>query len=167
MDFEALLDLLLFVVACCTAAVPGILFPPGGWYARLDKPRWRPPDRVFAPVWSVLYLMIAVAGWLAWRGADGAAWPALAAYVVQLALNASWTPLFFGLRRPDLALVDIVALWFAIVATIVLFAPLSATAAWLLVPYLAWVSFAVALNASIWWRNRPARRGEGSALRRP
>src|SRR5690606_27482683 len=116
---------------------------------------WRPPDWLFAPVWTALYLAIAVSGWLVWReaGIAGAALP-LGVYALQLLLNAAWTPIFFGLKRPDLALAEIVLLWGAIAATIVLFASVSATAAWLLVPYLAWVSFATALNGSVWLRNR-------------
>jgi benzodiazapine receptor len=91
-------------------------------------------------------------------GVEGSALP-LAVFALQLLLNAAWTPLFFGLRRPDLALVEIMMLWGSIAATIVLFHPVSAAAAWLLVPYLAWVSFASALNASIWRRNRPTAAG--------
>lgn len=107
-------------------------------------------------MWTVLYLTIALAGWLVWRQAGFAgAGLALAAYALQLVFNAAWTPLFFGLRRPDLGLVDIVLLWLSIVATIALFAPISVVAALLLVPYLAWVAFAGALNFAL-WRLNPA-----------
>ena len=104
--------------------------------------------------------MIALSGWLVWReaGLGGAALPL---YALQLILNAAWTPIFFGLRRPDLAVIEIVMLWASIVATIALFHPISPSAAWLLVPYLAWVSFASALNFSIWRRN-PASARSGS-----
>jgi translocator protein len=99
-------------------------------------------------------MMIAVAGWLIWReaGFGGAGLP-LAMYVLQLILNAAWTPLFFGLHRPDLGFVDIVLVWVSIIATIVLFYPIHVGAALLLVPYLAWVTFATALNFAVWRLN--------------
>ncbi|MDW6023362.1 TspO/MBR family protein [Mesorhizobium sp. BAC0120] len=155
MDKSSLLTLMVFGTASFGAAATGVIFRPGDWYKRLDKPPWQPPDWLFAPVWTALYLMIALSGWLVWRdsGLAGAAVP-LGIYALQLLLNAAWTPIFFGLQRPGLALVEIVLLWASILATIALFHPQSATAAWLLVPYLAWVSFASALNFSIWWRNR-------------
>jgi len=145
-----------FVAACFLAALTGVRFPPGPWYERLNKPAWRPPNWLFAPVWTVLYVMMAVAGWLVWRQAGFAgAGVALIVYALQLILNAAWTPLFFGLRRPDLGLVDIVLLWLSIVAAIALFFPISVVAALLLVPYLAWVAFAGALNFAL-WRLNPA-----------
>ena len=146
-----------FVAACFLAALTGAWFRPGEWYERLKKPSWRPPNRLFAPVWTVLYLMIALAGWLIWRqaGFAGAGLP-LAAYALQLVVNAAWTPLFFGLRRPDLGLLDIVLLWLSIVATIALFCPINVVAAALLAPYLAWVTFAAALNFSVWRLNSAA-----------
>jgi tryptophan-rich sensory protein len=147
--------LIPFAASCFVAAAMGAIFRPGEWYRRLDKPHWRPPDWLFAPVWAVLYVAIAVSGWLVWReaGIAGAALP-LTVYALQLLLNAAWTPIFFGLKRPDLGLAEIGLLWVAIVATIMLFHPVSPTAAWLLVPYLAWVSFASALTHSVWRRNR-------------
>jgi benzodiazapine receptor len=155
MDIISILVLLGFVGACALAASMGALFRPGDWYARLAKPSWRPPNRLFAPVWSVLYLTIAVSGWLVWRdsGFAASALP-LAVYAVQLVLNAAWTPIFFGLHRPGLAFLEIVLLWLSIVATIAVFAPVHAGAAWLLLPYLAWVTFAAALNLAVWRRNR-------------
>jgi tryptophan-rich sensory protein len=124
-----------------------------GWYRRLDKPPWNPPDQVFGPVWSLLYGAQAVAAWLVWRsGGDRA--PALELYGAQLALNLGWTLLFFGLRRPGWAVLEIVVLWLAIAATVAAFRRRSRAAAWLLLPYLAWVSFALALNVAIWRRNR-------------
>lgn len=144
-----------FGVACFLAAATGILFKPGQWYEGLRKPAWRPPNRLFAPVWTLLYLMMAVSGWLVWRtaGFGGAAVP-LSLYAVQLLLNALWTPVFFGLHRPDLGFAVIVCLWLAIAATIAAFATVSAAAALLLVPYLAWVSFAAVLNYTVWRLNR-------------
>lgn len=159
MDIFSLLALFGFIVACFVAALCGAVFPPGDWYEHLAKPSWRPPNRLFAPVWTVLYFTIAVSGWLVWRevGFTGAVLP-LSAYAVQLALNAVWSPIFFGLRRPDLGFLDIVLMWLSIVTTIVLFYRIHAAAAVLLFPYLAWVSFAAALNFAIWRRNPSALR---------
>ena len=166
MSASSLLTLFGFIAACFLAAVTGAFFQPGEWYERLKKPSWRPPNRLFAPVWTVLYVMIAVAGWLVWReaGFAGAALP-LAVYALQLVLNAAWTPLFFGLHRPDLGFVDIVLIWLSIVATIVLFMPIHVAAALLLLPYLAWVTFATALNFTVWRLNPSA--AQGKQITRP
>jgi translocator protein len=147
MTLPDLLGLGGFIAACVAVASSGALFRPGAWYETLRKPWWRPPNWLFGPAWTVLYLMIAVSGWLVWRkaGLAGAALP-LAVYALQLALNGAWSWFFFGLKRMDLALVDVAALWLSIALMIALFAPISATAAWLLVPYLGWVSFAAFLN---------------------
>lgn len=148
------LALAAFLALCVATAVPGIVFRPGQWYANLNQPSWRPPNALFGPVWLVLYIMIAVAGWLVWReaGIAGAALP-LALYLLQLALNAAWSWLAFRRRRLELAAVDMAALWLAILATILAFQPISTTAAWLLAPYLAWVTFALALNVKLWRLN--------------
>lgn len=148
------LALLGFFAACVLAACTGAFFRPGEWYEQLRKPAWRPPNWLFAPVWSVLYLMIAVSGWLVWRraGFAGAALP-LSIYALQLALNAAWTPLFFGFHRPHLGFVDIVLIWLSTLATIVLFYPIHIGAALLLLPYLAWITFAAALNFAVWRLN--------------
>ena len=122
------------------------------WYPTIAKPTWNPPDWVFGPTWTVLYAMMAVAAWLVWRQVGWSI--ALMLFGVQLLLNAAWSPLFFGLHRIDLALVDIVALWAAIVATTVAFWKVTPVAGGLLVPYLAWVSFATVLNFTIWQMNR-------------
>lgn len=120
------------------------------WYASLDKPSFNPPAWVFGPVWTVLYLMMAVAAWLVWRtGGWAEAWPALAVFCGQLALNTLWSILFFGLQSPAAAAVEIVFLWLAILATLLLFARREKVAALLLVPYLAWVTFAAVLNFTI------------------
>ncbi len=131
-----------------------MIFRPGDWYERLKKPWWRPPNWLFGPAWAVLYVTIAIAGWLVWRevgftGAPGA----FAIYALQLLLNRLWSPLFFGLRRPDIAMGGLVALWVAIAATVATFAPLVESAALLLLPYLAWVTFAGVLNFAIWRLN--------------
>jgi translocator protein len=147
MNLNDILGLGIFVLACVAVAASGALFRPGAWYETLRKPWWRPPNWLFAPAWTVLYVTIAISGWLVWRqvGLAGAALP-LAVYAAQLLSNAAWSWLFFGRRRMDLALVDVILLWLLIALTIGLFAPISSTAAGLLVPYLAWVSFAAFLN---------------------
>jgi tryptophan-rich sensory protein len=128
-----------------------------GWYAGLRKPPLTPPDVVFAPTWALLYASQAVSAWLVWRGdATRGEYdvPAMSAYWLQLGLNFAWTLLFFGLRRPALALLDVCVLWLAIALTIREFARQHRFAAALLVPYLLWITYAAALNAGIWWRNR-------------
>jgi len=143
-----------WVLLCFAAAAFGSLFMSGEWYASLKKPAWNPPGWVFGPVWTALYTMMAVAAWLVWkRGGFAAQRRTLAWFLVQLALNAAWTPLFFGLRQPGWAFAEIVLLWLAIVATVVAFRPVSRAAAWLLAPYLAWVSFAAVLNFTLWRLN--------------
>jgi tryptophan-rich sensory protein len=149
------LGLLGFAAACFAAALSGAVFRPGDWYERLAKPWWRPPNWLFGPAWTVLYTMIAISGWLVWRkaGFAGAALP-LAIYFVQLALNAAWSGVFFGMRRMDLAFYELCLLWLSILATILAFATVHQGAAWMLVPYLAWVSFAGLLNWTLWQMNR-------------
>jgi len=141
-----------FALASVAAAASGGIFRPGEWYEQIAKPRWRPPNWLFGPAWLVLFALITASAWLVWREAGFGL--ALAVYAVQLALNAAWSALFFGLRRPDLAFVDLVALWLSIAAMIALYAPIHETAAWMMVPYLAWVAFAGALNYTIWQMNR-------------
>ena len=152
--------LIAAVLGCALAASIGGVTAAASvrtWYPTLRKPPWNPPARVFGPVWSVLYLMMAVAAWLVWRTGDGTdVGVALGVFVVQLTLNVLWSVLFFGLRRPGGALFDIGLLWIAILATVVVFWPIDRISAVLLLPYLAWVTFAAALNASIFRRNRVA-----------
>ena len=125
------------------------------WYPTLHKPTWNPPSRLFGPVWSLLYLLMAIAAWLVWRGREAAdVRAALALFTAQLALNVLWSFLFFGLRRPNAALIEIALLWCAIAATIAAFWPIDRSAAALLLPYLAWVGFATVLNRSIARSNR-------------
>jgi tryptophan-rich sensory protein len=124
------------------------------WYPTLAKPAWTPPSSVFGPVWTALYAMMAVSGWLAWRGSWGRRRRrAMVAFGTQLGLNLAWSGLFFGLQAPGWALVEIVALLAAIGWTIAIFARVDRRAAWLLVPYLLWVAYAATLNAGIWWLN--------------
>ena len=143
-----------WVVLCFAAASLGGFFMPGEWYAALRKPPWNPPGWIFGPVWTALYAMMAVAAWLVWqRGGFKTQRRALSLFLVQLAFNAAWTPLFFGLHWTGVALAEIVLLWLAIAATLAAFRPVSRTAAWLLAPYLAWVSFAAVLNFTLWRLN--------------
>lgn len=153
-----MLALVVFLVLSFAAAAVGGLSAAGGtneWYASIERPSWTPPDWLFGPVWTVLYAAIGVAAWLVWRRrGEFDVTPALAAWGVQLALNAAWTGLFFGLRRPGIAFVEIVVLVVAVAVTTVLFARISTAAGLLLMPYLLWVCFAAALNGAIWHLNR-------------
>lgn len=128
----------------------------GAWYDALRKPTFNPPSWVFAPVWTLLYTMMAVAAFLVWRSRIRSRWKplALGAYTVQLGLNFLWSVLFFGLQQPYWALLELLVLWVMIVITMALFRKFSLAAALLLVPYLAWVTFAGVLNAEIWRLNR-------------
>lgn len=128
-------------------------FGPGPWFEALKKPSWNPPGAVFPVVWTVLYAMIAVAGWLVWRSPRRQGVGTLVPWGVQLALNGLWSFLFFGLERPGLAMADIVLLLGAIAWTLWTFAQQRRAAAWWLVPYAAWVSFAAVLNFTIWRLN--------------
>jgi benzodiazapine receptor len=149
--------LLLFVVACFGVAAIGSFWTSSSvntWYASLRKPSFTPPSWIFAPVWSTLYLLMALSAWLVWKAAGwSGALVALSLFFAQLALNLAWSGLFFGLRRPDLALVDIGFLLAAIVATTLAFRTFSPLASWLLVPYALWVAFAALLNFKIWRLN--------------
>jgi len=148
------LGLVVCLGMCFSAAFMGALFPPGDWYAGLNKPSWNPPGWVFGPVWSALYAMMAVAAWLVWqRGGFGAQRRRLVWFIIQLALNAAWTPLFFGWHLPAIAFGEMLLLWAAIAATLRAFFQINRLAGWLLAPYLAWVSFAAALNFTIWKLN--------------
>ncbi|TDH61785.1 tryptophan-rich sensory protein [Dankookia rubra] len=155
MDLTTTLGLLGFLGACFLAASTGAFFKPGPWYESLAKPSWRPPNWLFPPAWAVLYILMAVAAWLVWREAGFSGAPlALTLWFAQLVLNAAWSWIFFGLKRMDLAFVELSALWLAILATILAFTLHSSTAAWLMAPYLAWVSFAGVLNLAMWRLNR-------------
>jgi benzodiazapine receptor len=151
---KMILGLCGWLLLCFAAASPGAVFMPGEWFAALKKPAWNPPSWIFGPVWTALYAMMAAAAWLVWqRGGWKEQRKPLLIFLAQLAFNALWTPLFFGLHRPGVAFAEIVLLWLAIVATLVAFRPVNRTAAWLLVPYLAWVSFAAVLNGTLWRLN--------------
>lgn len=145
----ALLALSLALVAVAAGGAVFVETGPTGWYANLHKAPWNPPDWVFGPVWSVLYVLMAIAAWLvARRGtAPAGVAPALRAYLAQLALNAAWTPIFFGAQAPGWALLVLTALVAALALTIARFARVDRTAARLLLPYAAWVAYAWTLNA--------------------
>jgi tryptophan-rich sensory protein len=146
--------LLGWILLCFATAVPAAWWPPGDWYLALNKPSWHPPTWVFGPVWSTLYVMMAVSAWLVWQqGGFARQRRALTLFLVQLVLNAAWSPLFFGLKQPGVAFAEILLLWLAIAATIVSFHRVHRIAAWLLVPYIAWVSFAAFLNGVLWQLN--------------
>lgn len=126
------------------------------WYPSLIKPSFNPPNWIFAPVWSMLYVMMGVAAGLVWDRMESnkeAVKKALIVFAIQLALNALWSYLFFGLRNPTLAGLEIIILWLVIYETYLQFSKINKIAGYLLLPYLAWVSFAMVLNASIWWLN--------------
>jgi tryptophan-rich sensory protein len=144
-----------WLALCFGAAAFGTLFAPGEWYAQLRKPSWNPPSWVFGPVWTVLYVMMAMSAWLVWRrGGFAANARPLGLFLLQLLFNALWSWLFFGLKNPALALLDIVLLWAGIMATMISFLRVRRSAGLLLVPYLAWVTFATVLNAVLWQMNR-------------
>jgi len=151
------LTLAAFLAVTFAAAGVGSLFTAssvGSWYATVAKPSWTPPNWVFGPAWTVLYSLMAIAAWLVWRrvGLSGAS-VALGLYFAQLGLNVAWSGLFFGLRNIGAALVDIVGLWLLILFTTRAFWRRSHAASILLLPYLAWASFAAALNLAIWRLN--------------
>ena len=147
--------LLFWIAVCFAAAAAGARFSPGEWYENLNRPSWAPPNWLFGPVWTALYLCMALAAWLVTtqEGFENAKLP-LAVFLLQLCLNALWSWLFFGLHRMDFALADILLLDAAIAATIMLFWRIVPLAGYLLVPYLAWVLFATALNFSYWRLNQ-------------
>ena len=143
-----------WLALCFAAAATAVFVSTDGWYAGLQKPSWNPPSWLFGPAWTTLYILMAVAAWLVWReGGWKAQGRALRLFLLQWFLNALWTPLFFGLHRPGLALAEIVLLWLAIVATLWSFWRARKLAGLLLVPYLAWVTFATVLNFTIWRLN--------------
>jgi len=124
------------------------------WYPTLEKPIWTPPDWLFGPAWTFLYVAMSFAVWRVWRkSAPAAARTTVTLYVVQLALNAMWSVLFFGLQRPDLALAEILLLWGLLVGLLVRFARIDRPAGVLWLLYVGWVTFALALNAAIWRLN--------------
>jgi translocator protein len=152
--------LALFLVLTLGAGVVGALFSPGfsssaaHWYAALVKPDWLPPQNWFPLVWTVLYVMMAIAAWIIWRERyHRGRTAAIMAFCVQLLLNALWPPVFFGLKNIDAGLFEIVALWLAVGWTMREFARVKSAAALILVPYFLWVTFAAAINLALWRLN--------------
>jgi tryptophan-rich sensory protein len=158
LDKSSILSLTPFVLGCFLVAAIGSIATARSvqtWYRGIEKPTWNPPDWIFGPVWTLLYFLMAVAAWLVWRTAD---WDKIqlpmTLFALQLGFNLAWSILFFGLRFPGLAFLDIVLLWGSILLTITRFFPISTAAGWLLVPYALWVTFAATLNFTIWKLNR-------------
>ena len=151
------IGLVVSIVVCFSAGFLGSMATNGSvdnWYVEINKPEWNPPNWIFAPVWSTLFLMMAVAVWLVWKQAGfGKSRFALGAFAVQLVLNALWSVVFFGMKETGWACVEIAMLWAAIVVTTCLFYRHSKLAAGLMIPYLMWVSFASFLNFTIWQMN--------------
>ena len=149
-----MIGLVGWLALCFAAAGTAAFISMDGWYANLNRPSWNPPAWVFGPAWTFLYATMALAAWLVWReGGWRAQGSALCLFMLQWMFNSLWTPLFFGLHRTGLALIDIVALWLAILATLIAFWRVRRAAGVLMLPYLAWVSFASALNFAIWRLN--------------
>lgn len=145
------LDVIVIATMTLAAAMTGGLFKPGAFYDSLDKPSWTPPDWAFPVVWTILYVMIAIAGWLVWDALGISL--VIGLWVVQLGLNALWSYIAFGLRRFDWSFYEVVLLWISVALFIAFAWPVSPTAAILFVPYLAWVSIAALLNYSVWSLN--------------
>jgi tryptophan-rich sensory protein len=148
-----LLSFIVFVALVIAAAAFGGQWGAGSWYRMLSKPSWTPPDRLFPIAWTLIYFMIAIAGWQIWETPGADTRLPLIVWGVQLLLNAFWSYIFFGRKQIGLALADIALLWLAIAAFIVLCWDINRAASWLFVPYLLWVSYAGALNAAILARN--------------
>lgn len=151
------IGLIVFLALCLGAGGLGAIATTPeieGWYRTITKPDWNPPDYVFGPVWTTLYVMMAVAAWLVWKpnGFAAAKLP-LGLFFAQLALNVAWSWLFFGMHQVGWAAAEILILWLAIAATTFTFFRNSKLAGWLLTPYLAWVTFASVLNFAIWRLN--------------
>ena len=152
------LKLIVSILLCQGAGIAGSIFNIVSipiWYATINKPFFNPPNWVFAPVWTTLFLLMGISLYLIWeKGFDK--WEVkkgLYLFGFQLILNIMWSALFFGLRSPALAFIEIIILWIAILLTITQFRKVSKMGAWLLVPYICWVSFAALLNLSIWLLN--------------
>lgn len=166
MTIQEFIGLLGFISICLvTGAAAGwfTVAGVGAWYDHLRKPAFNPPKWIFGPVWTALYLLMAVAAFLVWR--EVGLWHiAMGLFFFQLLLNFAWSFIFFSAHKIGFALADIVMLWLAIIATMVAFAEVSSAAAWLFAPYLAWVSFASLLNASILRLNSKKMRQKPKAM---
>jgi benzodiazapine receptor len=123
------------------------------WYQTLDKPSWNPPDWLFGPAWTILYVLMGIACFLIWKSNSPDKKRLLTFYGLQLFINGIWSPAFFGLQNPLLGLVIIIPLWALILVCVLQFRKASEAASFLMIPYLLWVTFATSLNAAIWWMN--------------
>ena len=155
MKFHNFFKLVISILICQSAGIIGSIFTANSiptWYAELAKPKFNPPNWIFAPVWTTLFVLMGIAAFLVWSKGLGRrdVKMALGIFVTQLVLNTLWSIIFFGLQNPGLAFIEILLLWLVILATIMAFYKISKPAAWLLAPYILWVSFAVYLNYSIW-----------------
>lgn len=152
------LPLAMFLLLAFIAALVGTMATNSSvdtWYRTLQKPAWNPPDWLFAPVWTLLYIAMSVAAWRVWRvGSAADARRTVRLFGAQLALNALWSILFFGLQRPGAALIDVIVLWLVLIRLYVRFRSVDRVAGWLWTPYVLWVSYAALLNAAIWELNR-------------
>ncbi|MDD5626665.1 MAG: tryptophan-rich sensory protein [Patescibacteria group bacterium] len=157
MRSKKIVQLIVSVVVCQGVGVLGSLFTmPAipGWYASLVKPSFSPPNWVFAPAWTTLFLLMGIALYLVWQKGGGRERErALSIFFGQLMLNVLWSSLFFGLHSPQIAFLEILILWLSILATVIVFYRISRVAGLLLLPYILWVSFAAILNFSIWRLN--------------
>jgi len=157
MKKESVIKLVIAVLVCQLAGLAGAIYTSGAlttWYASLQKPSFTPANWIFAPVWISLFLLIGISLWLVWQKEKKKNInAAFVFFSIQLVLNAMWSAFFFGMRNPLYALIDIALLWLAILATILSFRKISKPAAYLLVPYILWVTFAAVLNFCIWRLN--------------
>ncbi|MCC5908798.1 MAG: tryptophan-rich sensory protein [Balneolaceae bacterium] len=156
--FKSVAGFVFWLGICYFTAWIGAQVSPGiassVWYDSIQKPDWNPPAWVFGPVWTTLYTMMGVAGWLVWKNygfTDAKA--ALSVFLIQLILNGLWSQIFFGLQEPGWAFLEIILLLAAIILTTILFFEKNRVAGWLMIPYILWVSFATVLNGAIWWLN--------------
>jgi benzodiazapine receptor len=159
MKLAIVIKFIICLILTFSAAFVGSIFTREAvpdWYATLNRPSFTPPNWLFSPVWTILYLLMAISAFIVWQKglANPAVKIALILYLIQLILNALWSVIFFGLKLPLPAFIEIIMLWTAIAFTILAFARVSITAALILVPYILWVSFAAVLNFSIWFLNR-------------
>jgi len=152
--------IIVMIVTCVViGAIAGLLTQEGvdTWYKTIEKPSFNPPNWIFAPVWSTLYVMMGIAAGLVWHEMDRqkeTVKKGLTYFAIQLGLNAFWSFIFFGLHNPFLALIEIVLLWLMIYETFIQFNKVNKIAGYLFIPYMLWVTFATLLTASIWWLNR-------------
>jgi tryptophan-rich sensory protein len=159
MNIRNIFKLIISIVACLGAGAIGSVFTRSAiptWYATLEKPTFNPPNWLFAPVWTLLYILMGIAAFLVWRKGleNRQVRIALVVFLIQLVLNALWSVVFFGLESPLYGLIVISILWVAILVTVLKFFKISWVASVLMWPYLLWVTFAAVLNSSIWLLNR-------------